>query len=163
MALIFAIIIIPITLVLSIYVGYQIKTVTEKTTYDARIMSATKDAIEAFELNTFGDLTSDNAISTRRNVLASVNTFITSLSANFGTTGYDNTDILAYVPALLVTMYDGYYIYAPNSENKTEDNLNEYILNQDRKFIIAKKSIISNYKYNDIFTRISYNSIENSA
>lgn len=128
MALVFAIIIIPITLIFSLYVGYQIKTVSQQTTYDTRLVSATRDAIAALEINTFGDSTSDSATSTRRNVQASINTFTNSFASNFGVTGYDNSDILTYVPAILVTMYDGYYIYAPTSENTTEDGLNRHIL-----------------------------------
>ena len=128
MALIFAIIIIPITLIFSLYVGYQIKTVSEQTTYDTRLVSATRDAIAALEINTFGDSTSDMATSTRRNVQASINTFANSFSSNFGVTGYDNSDVLTYVPAILVTMYDGYYIYAPTSENQTEGGYNKHVL-----------------------------------
>lgn len=128
MALVFAIIIIPITLIFSLYVGYQIKTVSQQTTYDTRLVSATRDAIAALEINTFGDSTSDMATSTRRNVQASINTFTNSFASNFGVTGYDNSDVLTYVPAILVTMYDGYYIYAPTSENQTEDRFNKHVL-----------------------------------
>lgn len=128
MALVFAIIIIPITLIFSLYVGYQIKTVSQQTTYDTRLVSATRDAIAALEINTFGDSTSDMATSTRRNVQASINTFTNSFASNFGVTGYDNSDILTYVPAILFTMYDGYYIYAPTSENKPEDEFNKHVL-----------------------------------
>lgn len=116
MTLIFVIIIVPILLIFSLYVGYQIKTVSKQTTYDTKLVSATRDAITALEINTFGDSTKDNATSTRRNVKASVNTFLNSFASNFGITGYDNNDVLSYVPALLVTMYDGYYIYAPTTD-----------------------------------------------
>ena len=120
MALIFAIIIIPISLIFSTYVGYQVSTVSKQTTYDTRLVTATRDAIEALELNTFGDPTKDNATSTRRNIQASVNTFVNSFSSNFNISGYDNSDVLIYVPALLFTMYDGYYIYAPTTENQED-------------------------------------------
>lgn len=120
MALIFAIIIIPISLIFSTYVGYQVSTVSKQTTYDTRLITATRDAIEALELNTFGDPTKDNATSTRRNIQASVNTFVNSFSSNFNISGYDNSDVLIYVPALLFTMYDGYYIYAPTTENQED-------------------------------------------
>lgn len=122
MALIFVIIIVPILLIFSLYVGYQIKTVSKQTTYDTRLVSATRDAITALEMNTFGDSTKDNATSTRRNVKASVNTFLNSFASNFGITGYDNNDVLSYVPALLVTMYDGYYIYAPTTDAQEIEN-----------------------------------------
>lgn len=126
MALVFAIIMIPITLIFSIYVGYQISTVSNQTSYDTRLVTATRDAIAAFEINTFGDATTDLASSTRRNIQASINTFTNSFAANFNVSGYDKSDVLIYVPALLFTMYDGYYIYVPTSENKAEEDGFEY-------------------------------------
>lgn len=122
MALVFAIIIIPISLVFSTYVGYQVSTVSMQSTFDTRIVTATRDAIEAFELNTFGDATNDLDQSQRRNIQASINTFANSFASNFNVSGYDNSDVLVYVPALLFTMYDGYYIYAPTTENQADDD-----------------------------------------
>lgn len=126
MALVFAIIIIPISLVFSTYVGYQVSTISTQSTYDTRIVTATRDAIEALELNTFGDATKDLPSSTRRNVQASINTFANSFASNFNISGYDNSDVLIYVPALLFTMYDGYYIYAPTTENQAGEDGNTY-------------------------------------
>ncbi len=52
MAVIFAIIIIPITIMLSAYIGIQVDTASLKHSYDTELMDATHDAIVAFELNT---------------------------------------------------------------------------------------------------------------
>lgn len=152
MALIFAIIIIPILLIFSLYVGYQIQTVTEQSVYDTRLVSATRDAITALEMNTFGDSTKDNASSTRRNIQASVNTFTDSFASNFGVTGYDNSDVLSYVPALLFTMYDGYYIYAPTTdeqdlENTVDENYANYILKPYVYYSARYKSDVVGNKY----------------
>lgn len=159
MALVFAIIIIPISLVFSTYVGYQVSTVAMQSTYDTRIVTATRDAIEALELNTFGDLTKDSAASTRRNIQASVNTFANSFASNFNVSGYDNSDVLVYVPALLFTMYDGYYIYAPTTENQADDDgysHNKHVLKPYIYYSARYKSddydVVINYSLDDYIT-----------
>lgn len=52
MAVIFAIIIIPITIMLSAYIGIQVDTASLQHSYDTELMDATHDAVVAFELNT---------------------------------------------------------------------------------------------------------------
>lgn len=52
LSIIFAIIIIPITLILSAYIGTQIDTASLQQSYDTTLMDATHDAVVAFELNT---------------------------------------------------------------------------------------------------------------
>ena len=52
LAVIFLVIMLPIMLVMSYYIQMQIDTITLQTTYDSKLIAATKDAIEAFEINT---------------------------------------------------------------------------------------------------------------
>lgn len=120
-ALVFAIIIIPIIVVFTMYVNYQVKTVNLKTTYDTNLVAATQDGISAFEMNTFGDSSSTSVTSTRRNVQASINVFTDAFASSYGLNGYAHKEVLTYVPAILFTMYDGYYIYSPTAENVNND------------------------------------------
>jgi len=55
MTVIFSIIIIPVTLILSAYIGIQIDTVLSVQKYDTALMGATHDAVAAFELNTISN------------------------------------------------------------------------------------------------------------
>ena len=84
MTVIFSIIVIPITLILSAYIGIQIDTLALQQQYDTKLMDATHDAIVAFELNTINNQYSTNADSIRRDITAAVNTFCTSLATGFG-------------------------------------------------------------------------------
>ena len=52
------IIIIPISIVLSVYTQFQIQTIALQTEYDARLTAATYDAIRAFQLNATNSSTS---------------------------------------------------------------------------------------------------------
>lgn len=121
MTVIFSIIIIPITLILSAYIGIQIDTAAVQQQYDTKLMDATHDAIVAFELNTINNQYSTNADSIRRDIKAAVNTFCSSLATGLGMSGSSAGNIMPYLPALVFTLYDGYYIYSPNEYNY-EDN-----------------------------------------
>ena len=85
MTIIFSIIVIPITLLLSAYIGTQIDTLALQQQYDTKLLSATHDGVVAFELNTMNNQYSTNADSIRRDILASINAFSTSLATSFGT------------------------------------------------------------------------------
>lgn len=82
MAVIFAIIVIPITLILSAYIGTQIDTAALQQRYDTILLDATHDAVVAFQLNSIDNQYSTNADSLRRDVKASTNAFFTSLATN---------------------------------------------------------------------------------
>ena len=72
-AVIFAIIVIPITLILSAYIGTQIDTASLQQSYNTKLMDATHDAVVAFELNTANNIYSANADSMRRDIGAAIN------------------------------------------------------------------------------------------
>lgn len=113
LAIIFIIIILPISIVLSTYTQYQIQTINTQTLYDTKLTSATFDAIKAFQLNTANSTLDDIANSKIRDIEASVNTFKNSMLTTFRLNGYSQEELDNYIPALVYTMYDGLYIYAP--------------------------------------------------
>lgn len=125
LTVIFAIIVIPITLILSAYIGKQIDTASLQQSYNTTLMDATHDAVVAFELNTEDNQYSTNADAIRRDILASINTFSTSLATGLGVSGANPEYIMPYIPAILITLYDGYYIYSPSEHSYEAKELNE--------------------------------------
>ena len=113
LAIIFIIIILPISIVLSEYTKFQTKTLNLQSTYDSKLITATYDAVKAFKLNTVNSSTSDISASKVRDIEASANTFFASVARNFGLSGYNADLVKDYVPAIVFTLYDGYYIYSP--------------------------------------------------
>lgn len=120
LTIIFIIIIMPITMVLSEYVTNRITCEIKQLSYDTKLLDSTYDAIKAYQLNTinnqFGDVTNE----TVSDIEASVATFYNSLSTNFNYKGYKSTVMKEYVPAVVYTLYDGYYIYSPYTNVLTE-------------------------------------------
>ena len=114
LTIIFVVIIIPITLILSAYIGNQIDTASLQQSYNTKLMDATHDAVVAFELNTSNNIYSSNADSMRRDIQAAINTFSNTLAANLGMSGNNSEALMPYIPAILITLYDGYYIYSPS-------------------------------------------------
>ena len=122
LAVIFIIIMLPISLVLTSYVQNQVQTVELQISYDTKLTNATYDAVKAFQLNTVNSSTSDLANSKIRDIEASVNTFFNSIANNFNMAGYNKDILQNYVPALVYTMYDGYYIYTPFTNTLSEED-----------------------------------------
>lgn len=105
--------------------GNQIKTLNLQTSYDAKLANATADALKAFQLNTINSDTSDISNSKLRDIEASVNSFFYAIANNFNMAGYNQEILADYVPALVYTMYDGYYIYSPYINTLDSTNSNE--------------------------------------
>lgn len=105
--------------------GNQVKTLSLQTSYDTKLNNATYDALKAFQLNTINSDTSDLSNSKLRDIEASVNTFFNSIASNFNMAGYNKDVLTDYVPALVYTMYDGYYIYSPYNNTLDDTNANE--------------------------------------
>lgn len=131
MTVIFIIIMIPIILVVSYYIGLQINTITMQKNYTVKLQTAAKDSIQALEINTveWNSASSNLADSKRRDVLASINTFTTSLANSMGIGGAGKGRIQTYIPAIVYTMYDGYYIYSASlmkDQNTTKDGLTQF-------------------------------------
>lgn len=129
LAVIFIIIILPISLILNAYVANQVKTLNLQISYDTKLNNATADALKAFQLNTINSDTSDLANSKLRDITASANSFFNSIASNFNMAGYNQSILKDYVPALVYTMYDGYYIYSPYTNTLDGRNSNEVIIN----------------------------------
>lgn len=124
LAVIFAIIILPISLILGIYIDNQIETLRLQSSYDSKLNNATYDALKAFQLNTINNSASDLSESKISDIEASVNSFFNSIASNFNMPGYNRDILKEYVPALVYTMYDGYYIYSEyNNKITSEDYL----------------------------------------
>ncbi len=131
MTVIFIIIMIPIILVVSYYIGLQINTITMQKNYTVKLQTAAKDSIQALEINTveWNSASSNLADSKRRDVLAAINTFTTSLANGMGIGGAGKGRIQTYIPAIVYTMYDGYYIYSASlmqDQDTTKDGLTQF-------------------------------------
>lgn len=125
MAIIFLIIIIPLILVLSYYLHLQQKTLELQAAYDTKLADATKEGIKAFEVNTVDWsewVSKKNNVTKRNNANAVVNTFVSSLANQLNVTGTAKEFMINYIPAMAITMYDGYYIYAPTYVPITIEN-----------------------------------------
>lgn len=113
--------------------GNQIQTLNLQNSYDTKLNNATYDALKAFQLNTINSDTSDLSNSKLRDIEASVNTFFNSIASNFNMVGYNKDILTDYVPALVYTMYDGYYIYSPYNNTLDNTNANQVIVDDTGK------------------------------
>ena len=123
LAVIAIVIILPMAIILNTYCESQVKTLDLQTSYDSKLQSATYDAIKAFQMNMSNSTTSDLANSKMRDIQASITTFYNSLSSHFDMAGYGEDVLKDYVPAIVYTLYDGYYIYS--AYNNTLDVKND--------------------------------------
>ena len=135
LAIIFLIIIMPITLVLSEYVDNKITTELTNINYNTKLLNSTQDAIKTFQMNTVSNAFGDIANQKITDIEASVETFYSSLMSNFNYTGYKSETMKEYVPAIVFTMYDGYYLYSPfyNTLTEVKNYDTEYSENGDIK------------------------------
>ena len=130
LTLIFIIIILPILLILSLYISNGLKTIEYQTLYDDGLVSATSDALYAFELNTANDELSDNPEIKRDILKASIKMFEKSLCNTCNISSYNTDEIEEYIPAIVYGMYDGFYMYAPSYNSNTgkyEHSLKNYV------------------------------------
>ena len=159
LAVIFIIIILPISLILTSYVQNQVKTLGLQVSYDTKLNNATYDALKAFQLNTFNSDTSDLSNSKMRDVEASANTFFTSIASNFNMEGYNKDVLKDYVPALVYTMYDGYYIYSPYTNTLSNNEQKDDATYSNGEKIYGLKPYVyysCRYKKDDIDVVITY-------
>lgn len=137
LAVLFIIIILPISLVLATYTKSRVETISLQATYDSKLNDATHDALKAYQVNSFSDNTSIYVEQKIVDIEASVNTFFNSMATNFSSLGYTKDTLQNYIPALVYTMYDGYYIYAPFTntyyDDKTEESIKDEINKQIKK------------------------------
>ena len=127
LAIIFIIIILPISLVLASYTKTRVETLNLQAEYDTKLNSATYDALKAYQVNSLQNKVGGLANSKIRDINASINTFFNSMQSNFPTLGYTKESIQNYVPAIVYTMYDGYYVYAPFTNTWGTNSSNQSI------------------------------------
>ena len=138
-AIIFVLILLPISIVLSYYIQTQTDTLVLQTTYQTKLNDSTYDAIAAYQMNSMNTQRVSGE-SVKSYVLASVNTFFTTLATNLGMSSASKQMILPYVPAILFTTYDGYYIYSPTYTSKVAINPDDGVaFTTDKKEILYMK------------------------
>lgn len=112
LAVIFIIIIMPISIVLSTYTGRLIDVAKRQSEYDSILLNSTYDSIRAFQMNTLNNAYDEEANSKTRDINASINSFFNSLAVGLSSGGYTKNELTDYIPAILYTLYDGYYVYS---------------------------------------------------
>ena len=124
LAVIFIIIIMPIIIVFSEFLGTQINIIKTEESYDAKLLNSTYDCIKALQLNTINSsiYTPDSRVN---NIEAAVNVFYNSLTTTFNYEGNNAEVMREYIPAVVFTMYDGYYIYSSFENQLTNVNPDE--------------------------------------
>lgn len=131
LAIIFVILILPISLVLTSYTQSRVETLNLQSEYDSKLNDATFDAVKAYQINSFDTAISNDLTNSKiRNIEASVETFFNSISSNFSNLGYTKTTLQNFIPALVYTMYDGYYIYSPYTNTWWNNTANSDIINE---------------------------------
>lgn len=111
LAVVFIVIILPIAIVLSTYVNNLIDVANIQKNYDSILYNATYDAVRAYQMNTLNNSFASVNTSRDRDINASVNSFFNSLATGLGSSGYTKNSLKYNVPAILFTLYDGYYVY----------------------------------------------------
>ena len=142
LAVIFVIIMLPISLVLSVYTQNQMTTLNLQSKYDSRLIDSTYEAIKTFQLNTLANSSSDVASSKIRDIEASVNSFYSSVADNFGLAEYNADTIKEYIPAIVYTLYDGYYIYSPYTNNINDIKVKEESSYQNKQTLQGLKPYV---------------------
>ena len=154
LAIIFVIIILPISMVITAYVQTQIDTISLQTIYTSKLQNATYDAIKAFQLNTINNKYSSVSDSKIRDIEASISTFFNSLGTKMGENGIDQGSLNDFIPAILYVMYDGYYIYGKyrnESTNSYQYGLKPYIYYSCR-YVRGTDDFIVNYSLDNAIT-----------
>ncbi len=126
LAVMFVIFILPISMVLTSYIDSRVETLSLQTTYDSRLNKSTYDAIKAYQINTYNGDESILANSKIRDIEAAVNSFFNSIESAYRMNGYTKEDLQSYVPALVFTLYDGYYIYSPYTNTWDQEAQESY-------------------------------------
>ncbi len=145
LAVLFIIIILPISLVLASYTQNKVTTINMQTRYDSKLNDATYDALKAYQLNSFNSDTSDYTNARIRNIEASANTFFNSMASGFSELGYKKETLQNYVPALVYAMYDGYYIYSPYTNTWDEETVDK-ARKQKEQYLLEDSSYELSFK-----------------
>lgn len=142
LTIIFTVIIIPIAIVLSLYINNRIEAQKLELTYNKRLFTATQDAVNAYQSNTDDDAFADVTNAKISDIESSINIFLTSLASNFNFIGTKADTLKEYVPAVVFTLYDGYYVYSPFSNTLTEVNSYDHDFSDDNDIIKGLKPYV---------------------
>lgn len=124
LAVIFVIIVLPISLVISLYTGNLIKVSNTEAAYNRLLFNATHDAVRTYQMNTLDNTYAAEDTSKFRDVNASINSFYNNLGTGLSRSGYSKEELYEYVPAILFNLYDGFYIYSPYQNIAVENGEN---------------------------------------
>ncbi len=138
LAVIFVIIILPISMVMSSYIQNQIDTITLQTLYKTKLDNSTYDALKAFQINSVNNKYSSISNSKIRDIEASINMFYNSMKTSMVSS---KEDVQTFIPAILFTLYDGYYIYS------SYDNIVQVEKAEDETIEKITTESIKNYQY----------------
>lgn len=127
LTVIFIIIILPIILLLSLYISSGLKTIKYQALYDDGIITATQDAIQAYEINSLKNKYSDNAEIKRSIIKSSVKMLEQSLCNTCNISSYNVNEIEEYIPAVLFGMRNGFYLYSPSDDGNNQHSLKNYV------------------------------------
>ena len=128
LAIIFVLIIIPVSLTLGYYVRTEIDTLQLQAKYDETLITSAADAMKAYQINTANNNFAILSASQKRDIEASINTFLSGFATGLGVGGYGVDYTKSYVPAIIFTLYDGYYMYAPTIEDNGTTKKIEHVL-----------------------------------
>lgn len=154
LAIIFVIIMLPISMVISSYIQTQIDTISLQSQYSTKLQTATYDAIKALQLNTLNNKYSTISDSKIRDIEASISTFYNSLGVELGASGYNEESLQQFIPAIVYTMYDGYYIYGKYfnyNKNEYQYGLKPYIYYSCR-YVSLNSDFVVNYTLDNTIT-----------
>ena len=111
LAVIFCLIIVPISIVVGLFTNNMIKVSEKEAEYTSLLYNSTYDAVRAYQINTQNNNYSSEKTSRIRDITASVNSFFNSMANGLSSSGYTKTQLNDYIPAILYNLYDGFYIY----------------------------------------------------
>lgn len=142
LTIIFTVIVIPIAIVLSLYVNNRIEAQKLELIYNKRLFTATQDAVNAYQSNTDDDAYADITNAKIADIESAINIFLTSLASNFNFIGTKADTLKEYVPAIVFTLYDGYYVYSPFLNTLTEVNSYDHEFSDDNDIIRGLKPYV---------------------
>ena len=90
LAIVFVIIIMPISMIMASYIQNQIEAIEIQTAFDNGLINATYGAVKAFQINTTNNKYSSISDSKIRDIEASVNTFYSLLMSSMEEDAYSN-------------------------------------------------------------------------
>ncbi|MBR3614266.1 MAG: hypothetical protein IKL55_03715 [Clostridia bacterium] len=148
-SVIFALIVLPLILVLTYYIHLQVDTLQLQNEFDKKLLDSTYGAMSAFEINTANEDLSSVSDALRTIIEASNNVFFNTLATNLGMSNASKSYLEPYIPALLYTLYDGYYISTPTRTP-------QFLIDSDGNAVsvgdIGLDVSGSNYSYKEVHT-----------